>query len=90
MKRPTYHRPVGHTAYHHVGHTAYHHVGADNGASSTMKLVGYAAVGAGAYHGYRRNKSIGWAIAWAIAAGFFPLITTGIAAAQGFGKRKGK
>ena len=84
---------VGHTAYHHVGtgHTAYHHVGAIQAIpDSANRALGMAAIAAGAYHGYRRNKSVGWAVGWAVAAGFFPLITVGIAAAQGFGKKKGK
>lgn len=50
------------------------------------------AVGAvvGAYHGYNRNRrSTGWGIAWAMLGATFPLITTGVAAVQGFGKPKG-
>jgi hypothetical protein len=40
-----------------------------------------------AYHGYRRHRgSKGWAIAWSLAGGAFPLVSTGIALAQGFGK----
>ena len=86
MNHPTNYRPVGHTAYHHVGHTAYHHVG--DGEQTAATALSWAAIAAGAYHGYRRNKSVGWAIGWALAGSFFPLITTGIAVAQGFGKRK--
>lgn len=69
-----------------VGHTAYNHVG--DFAGTTYSLVKLAAVGAGAFHGYRRNKSIGWAIAWALLAGLSPIITTGVAVAQGFGQPK--
>lgn len=95
MKHPaTYHRPMGHTAYHHVGHTAYHHVGQVSregvGGSTVATGLGWAGIAAGAFHGYRRNQSVGWAIGWALAGGFFPLITTGIALAQGFGKKKGR
>jgi len=43
----------------------------------------------GAYHGYKRNKSVGWAIWWALMGGVAPIITPAIAAAQGFGKPKG-
>jgi hypothetical protein len=39
-----------------------------------------------AYHGYRRNNSIGWAIGWAILGGAFPIIGWPVAIAQGFGK----
>ena len=41
-----------------------------------------------AYHGYRRNSSIGWAIAWGALGSLFPVITPTIAVAQGFGKPK--
>jgi hypothetical protein len=43
----------------------------------------------GAYHGYKRNKSVGWAIWWAVMGGIAPVITPTIAVAQGFGKPKG-
>lgn len=66
--------------------------------SGQMKAVGpvaflwsaasTASMAAGAYHGYRRNQSIGWALAWGFAGAIFPIITPGIALAQGFGKRK--
>jgi hypothetical protein len=49
--------------------------------------IALAGAGAGAFHGYRRNRgSIGWALAWAALGGLFPLVTTGVAIAQGFGK----
>ena len=48
-------------------------------------LVGTAA---GAYHGYKRNRSAGWAVGWALAAGAFWPIVLPIIAAQGFGERK--
>jgi hypothetical protein len=73
-------RGLGHTAYHHVGDTS----------SSAISLVRTAAVGAAAFHGYRRNKSVLWAVIWAVLAGISPLVTTGVAVAQGFGKPKGK
>lgn len=47
-----------------------------------------ASMAASAYHGYKRNDSIGWAVGWAILGGIFPIITPAIALAQGFGKRK--
>lgn len=43
---------------------------------------------ASAYHGYKRNNSIGWAVAWFLMGSIFPIITPTIALAQGFGKRK--
>jgi hypothetical protein len=42
--------------------------------------------GLGAYHGYKRNSSIGWAIWWGLMGGIFPIVTPAIAFAQGFGK----
>lgn len=60
--------------------------------STTAMKVGFAlgalSAAASAYHGYKRNNSLGWAIAWAAAGGFFPLITPAIGLAQGWGKRK--
>lgn len=41
----------------------------------------------GAYHGYKRNNSIGWGIAWGLLGGAFPFITIPVAFAQGFAKR---
>ncbi len=40
------------------------------------------------YHGYKRNKSAGWAVGWAIFGGALPLLALPIAFAQGFGERK--
>jgi len=51
-------------------------------------LLATAAAGASAYHGYKRNDSIGWAVAWGLLGGLFPVITVPVALAQGFGKRK--
>lgn len=41
----------------------------------------------GAYHGWKRNESIGWAIGWGILGAMFPIITGAIAVAQGVGKK---
>jgi hypothetical protein len=46
--------------------------------------------GLGAYHGFKRNNSVGWALWWALMGGLFPVITVPVAIAQGFGKRKGR
>lgn len=43
-----------------------------------------ASTGASAYHGYKRNDSVGWAIVWGLLGGLFPVITPAIAIAQGF------
>jgi len=39
-----------------------------------------------AYHGYRRNDSIGWGIWWGICGGICIGIVPGLAFAQGFGE----
>lgn len=53
--------------------------------SQPVRLVSMAAM---AYHGYKRNRSVGWAIAWALLGSAFPLIAPAVAVAQGYGKRK--
>jgi hypothetical protein len=45
---------------------------------------------ASAYHGYKRNDSVGWAIVWGGLGAIFPVLTPAIALAQGFGKSKGR
>lgn len=37
-----------------------------------------------AYHGYKRNNSIGWALWWGFAGTVFPVFTPVIAVAQGY------
>lgn len=51
-------------------------------------LVHAASVGASGYHGYKRNRSVGWALIWGLAGGIAPVLTPAIAIAQGFGKPK--
>lgn len=51
-------------------------------------VVDTASMAASAYHGYKRNNSIGWALWWGLMGAMFPIITPTIALAQGFGKRK--
>lgn len=48
--------------------------------------VAVAGTALGAYHGYKRTESLGWAIGWALLGGLFPFITIPVALAQGFGK----
>lgn len=54
--------------------------------STVGTALAVAGTGLGAYHGYRRTGSVGWAIAWAILGGLFPIITLPIAYAQGFAR----
>lgn len=51
-------------------------------------LVGVSAI-ASAYHGYKRNNSVGWGIWWGVMGALFPIITPGVALIEGFGKRAG-
>jgi len=51
-------------------------------------IVATASMAASAYHGYKRNDSIGWALVWAFMGTLFPVITPVIAVAQGYGQRK--
>lgn len=57
----------------------------DLGLTRPLFLVGTAA---GAYHGYKRNKSVKWALIWGFLGGLAPIITGAVALAQGFGKPK--
>ncbi len=50
-------------------------------------LVALVAGGASAYHGYKRNDSLGWAIVWYIMGAWFPFFTLPVAIAQGYAKR---
>jgi hypothetical protein len=53
-------------------------------------LAGVAGTAVGAYHGYKRNESVGWALGWAFLGGIFPVVVIPMAFAQGMGKRKGR
>lgn len=50
--------------------------------------IAVAGTALGAYHGYKRTESLGWAVGWALLGGLFPFITVPVALAQGFGKRE--
>jgi hypothetical protein len=63
-------------------------VGISAGASVGWGLVAAASSAASAWHGYRRNNSVGWALWWALMGGMFPVITPVIGVAQGWGKRR--
>lgn len=60
----------------------------DSPAWKIYRVLGIIGGAAGAYHGYKRNQSVGWAIGWAILGTMFPVITIPVAFAQGFGKKK--
>jgi hypothetical protein len=54
----------------------------------TLYALHVAGTAAGAYHGYKRTESVGWAVGWALLGGFVPYIVIPVAFAQGFGKKK--
>lgn len=56
--------------------------------NSLWKMAALVAAPVCAYHGYKRNESVGWAIWWGIMGGISPIIAPVIAVAQGFGKEK--
>lgn len=69
------------------------------GAEGELKVYGFipesvygpvrlAGAASGAYHGFKRNNSIGWAVGWALLGGLLPIITIPLSLAQGFGKPK--
>lgn len=55
--------------------------------SLLWKTLRVAGTTTGAYHGYKRNNSIGWALVWGFLGGAAPFITIPVSLAQGFGKR---
>ena len=63
---------------------------ANSSMTPVLGFIGLASMGLSAYHGYRRNDSLGWGIAWGVLGAVFPVITPAIALAQGFGKPIGK
>jgi hypothetical protein len=64
--------------------------GAEFYESSFWRLLAVAGMAVGAYHGYKRNNSVGWGIGWGLLGGLVPIIVIPIALAQGIGKPKGR
>ena len=56
------------------------------GWETLAAVAGTAGTALGAYHGYRRTGSLGWAVGWALLGGLFPFITIPVALAQGLGR----
>lgn len=50
-------------------------------------MASTAGTAAGAYHGYKRTGSVGWAIGYALLGGLFWPITVPVMLAQGFGEK---
>lgn len=58
--------------------------------STAYRLFALAGAGVGAYHGYKRNDSVWWALGWGFLGSIFPIFVIPIAFAQGIGKPKGR
>ena len=64
-------------------------LGGDVGAGTILwSALSLGSMALSAYHGYKRNDSVGWAIWWGFLGSVFPVLTPAIAFAQGFGQRK--
>lgn len=55
---------------------------------TVWRVLAVASSGVCAYHGYRRNESVGWALAWGLFGAAMPVMAPSIAFAQGYGKPK--
>ncbi len=55
---------------------------------TVYSILSIAGATTGAYHGYKRNNSVGWAVGWFLLGGLFPFITIPVSLAEGFGKPK--
>lgn len=63
------------------------------GEAPTWLRVGWgvlatASMAASAYHGYKRNKSVGWAVWWGAMGFIAPILAPVVAVAQGYAKPK--
>lgn len=56
--------------------------------AAALGIATLASAAAGAYHGYKRNDSVGWGVGWFFLAGWFWPIAVPVMFAQGFGERK--
>ena len=71
-----------------VGMPATFSLNSGDAPSPSYPTLRMAAAALAAYHGYKRNGSIGWAIVWAFLGSAFPIITVPVAFAQGLGQPK--
>lgn len=62
--------------------------GSMTNAAIALSLLSTASAAASAFHGYKRNESVAWALWWGFCGGMFPVVVPTIAVAQGFGKRE--
>lgn len=57
-------------------------------ANAALAVLSVAGGAAGAYHGYKRTDSAGWAVGWFVFGSFLPVLALPIALAQGFAEPK--
>jgi hypothetical protein len=60
---------------------------ADSSLPAWWEMLSIAGGAVGAYHGWKRDESIGWAIGWGVLGVLFPVIVIPVALAQGIGKK---
>lgn len=63
---------------------------AQRGVAVGWGILSAVSSGASAYHGFRRNRSVGWAVAWGVLGALFPIIVPAVALAQGFARPAGR
>jgi hypothetical protein len=83
FNQPQFTRPFVQNPY---ATAPYAGLGETSTVSQLFPLVSAASAFASAYHGYKRHESIGWAVAWGLLGGLFPVITPAVALAQGYGQ----
>lgn len=71
-----------------IGASGYGDVGPFDALPPWYTALSVAGTAIGAYHGYKRNDSVGWAVGWALLGATFPFITIPVAFAQGIGEAK--
>ena len=54
--------------------------------ATILGVLALLSASASAYHGYKRNQSVPWALWWFFMGSLFPVVTPVIGLAQGFGK----
>jgi hypothetical protein len=59
----------------------------DSGVEQALRLASLVAGPLCAYHGYKRNDSVGWGVVWFLLGAVFWPVAVPIALAQGYGER---
>ena len=59
---------------------------ASDGFRTAYSILSILGATTGAYHGYKRHDSVGWAIGWFLLGGVFPFLTIPLSLAEGYGQ----